>query len=377
MAGILDKALFIAFGVVLVSASESSAAAVTAMLLGMIAAALFWCITEWRYRAMYMGVFVAGCFLFPELCGFLPILYYDCATEHRVFPMCATAPLLVVFHISAGYALLQEVLWLLLLLSASVLGYRAGEQRRLQCEMIRFRDSSTERNLALREKHQNLLEKQEYEIYLATLRERNRIAREMHDNVGHMLSRSILQVGALMTVHKEQPLCGELMSVNDTLGQAMNSIRESVHDLHDEAVDLRQALLEATREMRKEYQVTIDYDLSPEIPRSVKYCFIATVKEAMSNIIKHSDADRIALILREHPGFYQLTVEDNGTTAVDRTPGSRDAADGAFFERGIGLANMRERVEALQGVFRIHCEKGFQIFISIPKEQKDEGVGSR
>jgi signal transduction histidine kinase len=41
------------------------------------------------------------------------------------------------------------------------------------------------------------MEKQDYEIYLATLRERNRIAREIHDNVGHMLSRSILQIGAL------------------------------------------------------------------------------------------------------------------------------------------------------------------------------------
>lgn len=65
----------------------------------------------------------------------------------------------------------------------------------------------------LQEKNKNLMEKQDYEIYLATLRERNRIAREIHDNVGHMLSRSILQMGALITIHKEEPLHGQLAGV--------------------------------------------------------------------------------------------------------------------------------------------------------------------
>ncbi len=149
-------------------------------------------------------------------------------------------------------------------------------------------------------KNKNLMEKQDYEIYLATLRERNRIAREIHDNVGHMLSRSILQMGALITIHKEEPLHGQLAGVGETLNQAMNSIRESVHDLHDESIDLRQSIAEATREMKEHYQLTVDYDMSPEIPRNVKYCFITAVKEAMSNIAKHSDADKISVILREH-----------------------------------------------------------------------------
>ena len=217
-----------------------------------------------------------------------------------------------------------------------------------------------------------LMEKQDYEIYLATLRERNRIAREIHDNVGHMLSRSILQMGALITIHKEEPLHGQLAGVGETLNQAMNSIRESVHDLHDESIDLRQSIAEATREMKEHYQLTVDYDMSPEIPRNVKYCFITAVKEAMSNIAKHSDADKISVILREHPAFYQLTVEDNGTVG-------RKGQSGPLWEEevvrmdgkeGIGLSNMKERVQALGGTFRIHTEKGFVIFISIPKRDK-------
>ena len=51
---------------------------------------------------------------------------------------------------------------------------------------MKLRDDSTEKNLLLEEKNHMLVEKQNYEIYTATLKERNRIAREIHDNVGHL-----------------------------------------------------------------------------------------------------------------------------------------------------------------------------------------------
>ena len=253
-------------------------------------------------------------------------------------------------------------IWAVFLAVAVLLALRTERAEHLAREMIRLRDTSTELNLVLREKNKDLLEKQDYEIYLATLRERNRIAREIHDNVGHMLSRSILQMGALSTIYKEEPLRGQLGSVNETLNLAMNSIRESIHDLHGDSIDLRQAVAEATREMTESYRLTVEYDMSPDVARSVKYCFIATVKEAMSNIVKHSDADRIAIVLREHPGFYQLTVEDNGRT------GQQSRGFQGRVEYGMGLENMRERVEALHGTLHIRTEKGFVIFISVPKE---------
>ena len=58
---------------------------------------------------------------------------------------------------------------------------------RVEQEYRKTRDDSKERNLLLHEKNRSLIEKQDYEIYTATLQERNRIAREIHDNVGHLL----------------------------------------------------------------------------------------------------------------------------------------------------------------------------------------------
>ena len=87
----------------------------------------------------------------------------------------------------------------------------------------------------------------------------------------HMLSRSILQMGALQTIHKEEPLHGQLVAINDTLSQAMNNIRESVHDLHNESLDLKQALREVTDEFRDKYEIAFTYDMSAAVPRNVKY----------------------------------------------------------------------------------------------------------
>lgn len=204
------------------------------------------------------------------------------------------------------------------------------------------------------------MEKQDYEIHLATLQERNRIAREIHDNVGHMLSRAILQMGALQTIHQEEPLHGQLLQINDTLGEAMNSIRESVHDLHNESLDLRQALLDICREFEKNCAIDLHYDMTQEVPRSVKYCFLAIAKEAFVNVVRHSDADKVTVFVCEHPGFYQMSVEDNGSSAS--LPDETGQGEG-----GIGLANMKDRVQALGGTIHFFAESGFRILLSVPK----------
>ena len=65
--------------------------------------------------------------------------------------------------------------------------------------------------------------------------------------------------------------------------------------------------------------------MSAHIPRNVKYCFIAIVKEGMSNIIKHSNADKVDIIFREHPGFTSsaLRITEVSVTAwKSQTTGS-------------------------------------------------------
>ncbi len=349
---VMDNVILLMLGAVILFREQSLMVPVLVLLIGFITAALGVYIVEWKKFAVVGAVFTVLCFILPELTVFLPLLIYY-GYLYCVPWMAVSVLPFVVALLDGKYGSKDIFLWMVMCGLAVILAHRTNQVETLQQEMIRMRDTSTELNLVLKEKNKSLREKQDYEIYLATLRERNRIAREIHDNVGHMLSRSILQVGALGTIHKEEPLHEQLTNINDTLNQAMNSIRESVHDLHDDSIDLRQAVYEATRTMQEKYTIRIDYDMSKAVPRNVKYCFITTIKEAMSNVVKHSDADKIEIVLREHPGFYQLFIGDNGT--VKKKAG----------EDGIGLINMRERVEALNGTIHISDEKGFKIFISV------------
>lgn len=86
--------------------------------------------------------------------------------------------------------------------------------------------------------------------------------------------------------------------------------------------------------------MTVDYDMSESVPRNVKYCLVAIVKEAVSNTEKYCNGNRFTVFVREHPGFYQLSVEDNGSDIhMSDNP-------------GIGLTNMKDRAEAMEGSFR-------------------------
>ena len=191
-------------------------------------------------------------------------------------------------------------------------------------------------------------------MYTATLKERNRIAREIHDNVGHMLTRSILMTGAIRTVNKEPALESSLIQLEETLNTAMTNVRESVHDLHDESINLKEALTGLTDTFTF-CPIHLDYDMGYDVPRDIKYSFITIVKEALNNIIRHSNATDVHIIVREHPGLYQLVIEDNGTV---KSRGS-----------GLGLTNMKDRVETLRGMMQLQTEKGFRIFITIPKRE--------
>jgi len=319
-------------------------------------------------RYIEMGAFVVAGVAMSDhaLMLFLSLLVYDCVRMRSwkagvitgVGAICQIA-----WFVQGQMDVYRLVLWCFALVLAAVLCVRTERSLRLAQEVIHLKDSATELRLVMQKRQQDLLEKQDYEIHLATLQERNRIAREIHDNVGHMLSRSILQMGALQTIHKEEPLHGQLVAINDTLSQAMNNIRESVHDLHNESLDLHQAICEVTDEFKEKYEITLTYDMSAAIPRNVKYCFLAITKEALANVVRHSNATCVTLYFCEHPGFYQLLVEDNGTD-IKVTEAQITKSQVA----GIGLSNMRERVEALGGTIAFLTDKGFEIRISIPKD---------
>lgn len=357
---IIDKGLLFAMGCILLWGKDSFVEPVLAILIALVYCALSVYLTDKCAIGILMILMAGLSFIWKELAVFLPLLCYDSIAFSLWWGLGAAlvgiVPLTECFPVEQDGGL-RPALWVFLYLLAVVFAIRTKKLEKGKQEYIHLRDDTTERTLQMQKQQKELLEKQDYEIYLATLQERNRIAREIHDNVGHMLTRSILQMGALLTIHKEEPVHGQLEAVNETLNSAMNSIRESVHDLHNDSMDLKQMVFDVVEELKSRSQVLVDYDMSEEIPRDVKYCLIAIVKEAVSNITKHSNADRVSIFLREHPGFYQMSVEDNGTD-IHRNE-----------HPGIGLSNIEDRARALGGNAHFFTEQGFRILVSVPKQK--------
>lgn len=280
---------------------------------------------------------------------FLPVLLYDAI---RCYQMLTLPPIL--FGSFYTCLLLPAMIFpqgMMLLLSAG-LSFYCQNLDKLYQELHRIRDESKEKTLAMRQRNQALIEKQNADIHAATLAERNRIAREIHDNVGHMLTRSILQVGALKVMNKTPSLQKPIEDLQETLNTAMTSVRTSVHDLHEDSIDLFRVLRELI-DATTSPSITLDYDMGSGVPKELKYAFIAIIKEAISNMQKHSNATAAQIQLHEHPGFFLLHIIDNGTK-ITRPTGD-----------GIGLSNMEERVRSLGGTIRFDTEHGFKISIMI------------
>ena len=312
------------------------------------------CFSQLEYRSIIILLYGLLSFSFFPMTCFLPLCFYEFDIIHKR----DTIPFLLLTGISC-FSLWHTppVLFcsvVVLTAAACLLRYYKEEIQQTTERFHKYRDDSVESSLYMKEKHNAVLAQQDYEIHVATLSERNRIAREIHDNVGHLLTSSILQTGALQVINKDQLLDAPLKDLSDTLNTAMTSVRNSVHDLHDESLDMKKAILqilESVTGLEKE----LEYEIKEDPSKEIRYAFVAISKEAVNNTQKHSNATKIQIRIREHPGFYQLSIADNGTNSAPVREG------------GIGLANMRERVENLGGNIHFSTENGFHIFISIMK----------
>ncbi len=303
--------------------------------------------------------FLIAAYFCPQCLLFTPAVFYSILKNRCYIPGAVIAGMSLWFYKDTGICFLIHIG--IGVAFSALLWERTSSYESLSDLFKKTRDDSTELTLLLKEKNQTLLENQDYEVYTATLKERNRIAREIHDHVGHMLSRAILMVGAMKAVNQEETMEEPLKALEDTLNTAMTNIRESVHDLHDDSVNLKEVL----EGIVKEYgfcPVELRYDMGEQISREVKYSFIAIIKEALHNVAKHSNATEVQVTVREHPALYQLVIEDNGSAGEERSMIENGA-------QGMGIQNMRDRIYALGGTMQVDCGKGFRVFITVPRKE--------
>ena len=377
---LFDKSIVLACCIAAATGLAVDARLVAAFCLGVIATSLAELAQGKRARraseAASCAYIIAAVFV-PPFVPFAPLAFYDIARRVRREHAWVVLGIGSVFAFALVADLRTDALTVRTLLltsilsvAAALLSLRTAQLEREQQRMRRTRDELQERALALEARNRDLADRQDYEVELATLAERARIAREIHDNVGHQLTRASLQAEALRVVHADEPrVAADFTDVKRTVDEALQLVRASVHALNDNATDLSVQLERIVEGARSDSGPQIELEvLAEHTPANVANCFAAVLREALSNAMRHAHAKTITVRCMEHPSFYQLIVTDDGTGGV-RT-GARSATG------GMGLASMRERVEALGGTFTAGSRvgaSGWRVFATIPKQQGDEG----
>ncbi|MBW4514356.1 MAG: sensor histidine kinase [Timaviella obliquedivisa GSE-PSE-MK23-08B] len=202
---------------------------------------------------------------------------------------------------------------------------------------------------------------------LAAVQERNRIAREIHDSLGHALTTLNVQVQTALKLWQHDPIKAKpFLEQAQRLGKvAMQEVRQSVHALRADAVaeePLEQAIAALVREFSQStgIEVLTKIDLQTVLPAPMAKTIYRVVQEALTNICKHAEATSVQLNLRQATDRIYLSIRDNGCGFQPQ------AKLGGF-----GLHSMQERIVALHGSFRVETEPqtGCCIVVELPLQE--------
>ncbi|HKL80010.1 MAG TPA: histidine kinase [Mobilitalea sp.] len=312
------------------------------------------------------------CIFVPEYIIFIPLIQYNILhTEHQY--LAVVTPLLFVVN-SENYNFSILIFTSICFFVSYLFKSKSDKLNSLQFEYNDLRDTSSSFSQVLEEKNRSILKNKDYEINLATLNERNRISKELHDNIGHLLSRSLLQVGALLTITKDEDARESLSALKDSLSAGMDDIRITIHKMYDDSIDLYSQVEQLVKTFTF-CPITYEYGITTPPPIALKHSILAIIKESLANIIRHSDATKVSILLREHPAMYQLIINDNGKLATQMKEKIQQSLENQVEMEGMGLQNIIDRVKGYGGNINITMDNGFKLFITIPKKINDGGIG--
>lgn len=299
-----------------------------------------------KIRLVISFVFIALCLYDSLFIYYLPLILYNIYLDFNLYTLFAIPLILIEFSI-------------INILVAMISLYLSIVRKRYNVFLIEnktVRDELKEDAIYLKKYNEQLKIDREKNIHIAILTERNRIARELHDSIGHAISSSILQVEALKIISDSN--VGEgLNLLQNTLDNGMSDIRKSIHNLYNESLDLESRIESLCGEISN-IDIELIYKIDDELPYDLKFDILSVVREAITNCIKHSNATILRISLLNQPKFYSIIVKDNGSQ-FDNTD---DVLD-----NGIGLLSMKEIATKYNGFLNYEFNDGFKIHMTLMK----------
>jgi signal transduction histidine kinase len=217
---------------------------------------------------------------------------------------------------------------------------------------------------ALREANQRLTRYATTLEQLAVSRERNRMARDLHDTLAHTLSAVAIQLEAVTTIWESSPAAARerIETLQSLTREGLKETRHALQALRSSPLDdmeLPMALQTLATKAADRAGFTVHVDtLStlPDLPLEIELNLYRIAEEALNNAVRHAQADEVWLTLAVNGGQITLDVRDNGTGFDPETT----PADGHF-----GLVGMRERATLLNSTLHINSTPGSGTHIHI------------
>ena len=195
--------------------------------------------------------------------------------------------------------------------------------------------------------------------------ERQRLARELHDQTGQTLTSIMLGLKAVEERLPDDPTRGAVAALGQQVASAMQDVRRIALELRPKVLDdygLVSALERLTRTFSARTGIPVDLEArlsrDERLPAEIETALYRIVQEGLTNIAKHADPTRASVLVTPKNGSVVLVVEDNGN--------GFDPA--AAHEEGLGIDGMRERVALLEGRLTIESgkEAGTTLVVEVP-----------
>lgn len=190
-------------------------------------------------------------------------------------------------------------------------------------------------------------------LQLAAVAERERIARDLHDVLGHTLSVIVLkaELAGRLIERDPQRAAQEISDVEKTARTALSEVRETIGGYRSQGLP---AEMERARNTLNAADVALSCESTlPKVTAAEETVLCLTVREAVTNIVRHAGAKHCRMrFTTTKDNYLSLLVEDDGTHAV--------------LHEGNGLRGMRERVQAMGGRFSIDTHEGTALLIELP-----------
>ncbi len=208
---------------------------------------------------------------------------------------------------------------------------------------------------------------------LAVEKERNRMAREIHDNLGHYLVAVTMQLeaaGKFLNQDKEETSAA-IKKAEELARESLSAVRESVSTLRKSPVDSQDLSVLAdalVRDLRDD-GIAVDLILNGEEPVlsvPVKTALFRTIQEGLTNVRKHAGADIVSVIITCQTDRISVEVQDNGTGIQS----NQDSGTEMSHDTGFGLLGLTERISLLKGSIKYGNNDsgsgGFLLSVTLP-----------